>query len=82
MAKVLVSLNDRLLERIDQAAKSRGMSRSALISEWAARELGEPLGPGARPEVHAAIERLQALLGKVDDPEDSTAVIRAMRDSR
>jgi len=82
MAKVLVSLDDRLLERLDRAAAARGMSRSALIAELAAKGLGEPLGPGARPDVREALHRTRELFADVADPVDSTQVVREMRDSR
>ena len=81
MTKVLVSLDDRLLERLDQEAAQRHMSRSALITELAAKGLGEPIGPGARPEVREALRQLQAL-GRKAPPGDSTAWIREDRDSR
>ncbi|MGH2583886.1 MAG: CopG family ribbon-helix-helix protein, partial [Dehalococcoidia bacterium] len=51
MVKILVSLDESLVERLDQEAAKRGMSRSALIAELTATALGEPRGPGARPEV-------------------------------
>lgn len=82
MAKVLVSLDERLLERLDQEARSRGLSRSALIAEMAARGLGEPLGPGADPRVHEALRRTRELFADVHDAVDSTQMIREMRDSR
>jgi hypothetical protein len=82
MPKVLVSLDDRLLERLDRAAAARGMSRSALIAELAAKGLGEPLGPGARPEVRDALRRVRELFADVADPVDSTQIVREMRDSR
>ncbi|HEV8634546.1 MAG TPA: ribbon-helix-helix protein, CopG family [Chloroflexota bacterium] len=86
MAKVLVSIGDRLLERLDAEAKARGISRSALIAELAAKGLGEPIGPGARPEVHAAMARLDELFRTAERNEgfleDSTITIRRMRDER
>ncbi len=82
MAKVLVSLDERLLARLDQEARARGLSRSALIAELAAKGLGEPLGPGARPEARQALERIRALFTGREPAEDSTLVIRAMRDER
>lgn len=82
MAKVLVSIDDRLLERLDAEARARGMSRSALMAEMAATGLGEELGPGADPRVHAALQRTRELFRDVRDPADSTRVIREMRDSR
>ena len=61
VAKVLVSFEDRLLERIDAEAKRRGLSPCALLSQFAAKELGVALGPGASPEVHEAMRRLDTL---------------------
>lgn len=81
MAKILVSLDERLLERLDQEAAARRLSRSAMIAELAARGLGEPLGPGSRPEVHQALDRLKALFRDVRDV-DSTQIVRELRDSR
>jgi hypothetical protein len=84
MAKVLVSLDDRLLERLDREAAARGLSRSALLAELAAKGLGEPMGPGARPGAHEALRKLDALFCAhgAGIKEDSTAAIRAERDAR
>jgi hypothetical protein len=82
MAKILVSLDDRLLERLDREAAARGMSRSALIAELAAKGLGHPLGPGARPEVREALRSTRQLFADVKDPVDSTQIVRELRDSR
>ena len=80
MAKILVSLDQRLLDQINREARERGMSRSALIAELAARSLGERKGPGADPEAHQAIARLRELM-KGTPPGDSTEWIRQDRDS-
>ena len=86
MAKVLVSIDDRLLQRLDAEAKSRGVSRSALISELTAKGLGEWVSPWTRPEVQAAMARLDELFRKAERNEgfmeDSTITIRRMRDER
>jgi hypothetical protein len=82
MVKILVSFDERLLKRLDEEAATLGVSRSALIGRMTAAALGEPSGPGARPDAHAALERVRALFREVDDPLDSTQVIRQMRDSR
>ncbi len=82
MTKILISIDDRLLERLDHEASAQGVSRSALIAQLTAAALGEPIGPGADPEVHAALDRLEAMGRTIRDPVDSTEVIRQMRDSR
>lgn len=81
MAKVLLSIDGRLLERLDQVASERGISRSALVAELTARGLGEPIGQGARAEVQQALDRLRELLSDVRDIE-SAHVIREERDAR
>src|SRR2546421_54124 len=49
MTKILISIDDRLLERLDKEAAALGISRSALIARLTAAALGEPVGPGANP---------------------------------
>jgi hypothetical protein len=83
MAKVLVSLDDRLLVRIDRAAKAQGLSRSAYLASLAERDLARTKGPGSKPSVRRAMAELDRLFR--ENPtgnEDSTALIRAMRDAR
>src|ERR1051326_9587233 len=52
MAKVLVSMDERLLKRLDDEAHLRGVTRSRLLSDLVEKELGPVLGPGADPKVH------------------------------
>ena len=83
VAKVLVSMDEALLRRIDEAARAAGLSRSAYLSRLAARDLGEERGPGASPRVHAALRRIDELVRRnPTPPEDSTDAIRAERDAR
>jgi hypothetical protein len=82
MRKILISIDDRLLERLDHEAAVQGISRSALIAQLTAVALGEPMGPGADPEVHAALDRLEEMGRDIRDPVESTEIIRQMRDSR
>src|SRR5437867_4468812 len=42
MAKVLISMPDELLKRIDHAARARGSTRSRFLQEAAQRKLGWP----------------------------------------
>lgn len=81
MAKVLVSLNDALLRRVDRIAKARGLSRSAYLAELAERDAARSDGLGAGGTARRALARLDALF--VGGPtEDSTVAIRAERDAR
>jgi predicted transcriptional regulator len=83
MAKVLVSIDDHLLRRVDRVAKSRGLTRSAFIAQLAERELLRERGPGASPAVRRALRELEKVFAEHPGPnEDSTAAIRAERDAR
>lgn len=81
MAKVLVSLNDALLRRVDRIAKARGLSRSAYLAELAERDATRSVGPGATPAARRAIARLDGLFAD-GATGDSTQAIRAERDAR
>jgi hypothetical protein len=82
MEKVLVSLDHRLLARIDHEAKRRGLTRSAYLARIAERELGARNGPGRQGSVRRAMDRLDALFRRHGMTEDATAAIRAERDAR
>lgn len=79
--KVLVSLDDRLLRRIDRAAKERGLSRSAYLAELAERDLGVARGPGASRQAQAALRRLDRMFNRLPH-DDPVGAIRAERDAR
>ena len=80
MAKVLVSLNDALLRRVDRTAKARGLSRSAYLAELAEQDATRS-APGAARAARRALARLDELFA--DSPAgDSTLAIRAERDAR
>jgi len=81
MAKVLVSLNDALLRRVDRIAKSRGLSRSGYLASLAERDSARSEGPGTSRAAKRAFARLDDLF-EGGHPEDSTAAIRAERDAR
>lgn len=76
-----MSLDDKLLKRIDRAAKDAGLSRSAYLARLAERDVEQQKGPGADPKVRAALRRLERLFENAP-PGDSTAEIRAERDAR
>ena len=77
MAKVLISVPDELLARIDGEAASLGSTRSGFLQEAARRQLG-----WAAPDViDGALERGRKALARVAAFE-STDEIRADRDWR
>jgi metal-responsive CopG/Arc/MetJ family transcriptional regulator len=82
MSKILVSMDEKLLARVDRAARRLGLTRSAYLARIAARELDAEQGPGRDPKVRAAIAGLKRLFAENPTPGDVTAIIREMRDSR
>jgi metal-responsive CopG/Arc/MetJ family transcriptional regulator len=82
MRKVLVSVDDKLLVRIDRAAKTAGLSRSAYLARLAERDLGEGRGPGAGRQARRAVARLQRLFDACPSEDEATAAIRSDRDAR
>ncbi len=81
MGKVLVSVDDGLLKRIDRAVKSRGLTRSAYLSQLAESDLSRDRGPGQTPTARAALRKLDRLVAGAP-AGDSTAAVRAARDAR
>ncbi|MGH2418844.1 MAG: hypothetical protein ACRDFY_10970 [Candidatus Limnocylindria bacterium] len=59
--RVLISIDERLLVRVDRAATRRGMSRSGYLAELATRDIGGGGGPGMDPGVAAALRALDDL---------------------
>lgn len=80
--KVLVSLDERVLARIDRAARRLGLSRSAYIAQLASKRTAAERGSGAQNSVHAALRSLDRLFRRKPVPLDATAEIRHMRDER
>jgi predicted transcriptional regulator len=77
VAKVMVSLPDDVLARIDDEAERRGTTRSALLREAALRELGRP-DPVA---LEAAVVRSRSRFATAGRFE-AAALVRAERDAR
>lgn len=77
VTKVLISMPDELLARVDREAKRRGATRSGFIQQAAQRELGWP-DPAA---IDAALQRGRAALAGVGAFE-SAELIRRERDAR
>lgn len=80
MTKVLVSLDDRLLARIDRAAKARGLTRSAYLSQLAES--------ASQADARRRLSAAERALGELDrlfagaPAQESTAAIRELRDAR
>jgi hypothetical protein len=80
--KVLVTLDDALVRRLDHAARERGVTRSALLATLTERELRRRM-PEQQREIEAAIRamrKLGAQYGTGD--EDAATTVRSMRDER
>ena len=82
MSKILVSMDEKLLARVDRAARRLGLTRSAYLTRLAARDLDATQAPGRDPKVREAIAGLKRLFAENPTPGDVTAIIREMRDSR
>jgi len=79
VTKILVLIDDNLLAKIDAAARSAGLSRSAYLARLAQRDLGGRPGPGASPQARRALSRLQGLFEAHRCEEDATAAVRRDR---
>lgn len=79
--KVLLSLEERLVRKIDRAARRLGLSRSAYVAQLAERELGSGKGPGRSAAARSALRRLDSLFAS--NPHDDVASsLREERDAR
>jgi metal-responsive CopG/Arc/MetJ family transcriptional regulator len=83
MIKVLVSMDDELLARVDEAARRQRLSRSAYLSQLAEREVGERRrSPEEQARIQLAVDRIRELARKYGMGEgDLTDQFRAERDS-
>jgi hypothetical protein len=82
MAKILISLDERLLKRIDAAARRLGLSRSRYLARLAQRDVGAERGPGTEPRVRTALRALDRLFAENPTSGDAAAIVRRMRDKR
>lgn len=81
MAKILVSVDDKLLARIDKAARSLGLTRSAYLSRLAAREVEASHGPGRAAVTRRALRRIDELFVTNKRETDVTRAVRQERDA-
>ena len=66
--RVLISIDERLLARIDRLCDQRGLSRSRYLAQLADTDLLTGVGPGADPSVSAALAALDALVAEAGRP--------------
>jgi len=64
--RVLISVDDRLLDRIDDACARSGSTRSAYLARLADADLSGRTGPGADPRARAALAEIDRLLTSGD----------------
>lgn len=76
VAKVMISMPQDLLDRIDDLAAKRGLTRSGFLQELAERELGAAEGK-RRAEIRRLLELATGPHGG-----NATQIIREDRDSR
>jgi hypothetical protein len=79
--RVLISVDDRLLPRIDRAAGRRGLTRSGYLAELASRDIGIGGGPGKDPTAVAALQALDEMFADTQ-AFDATTAVRAVRGTR
>ena len=77
MTKVLITVPENLLQRIDREAKARRLTRSRFLEEAARHELG---GPDPAAVEAAVVHARQAIAGA--GGFESADVIRRDRDAR
>jgi metal-responsive CopG/Arc/MetJ family transcriptional regulator len=81
VAKVMISMPDELLDRLDLRAKEVGKSRSGLLQRLAERELEEQ-ERGRRKEVKRLMEQIESTFTDDEPHLDVARLIREDRDSR
>lgn len=62
--RVLISIDERLLGRIDDACARNGVTRSAYLAQLADADLIGGIGPGADPAVRSALATIDGLVAK------------------
>ena len=81
LAKVLVSVDEKLLARIDRAARELSLSRSAYLSRLAAREVEASHGPGRATATRRALRSIDELFAANRHEGGVTAAVRQERAS-
>jgi metal-responsive CopG/Arc/MetJ family transcriptional regulator len=62
--RVLISIDERLLARIDASVARRGLTRSGYLAQLAAADLDAGRGPGQDPAVATALRGVEDLFNE------------------
>ena len=62
--RVLISIDEHLLRRVDDACERRGLSRSRYLAQLADADLTDARGPGAEPAARDALASIEAILSR------------------
>lgn len=80
--KILVTLDDALVRRLDRAAREQGVTRSALLAALAEHDLRRRT-PEQQREIDGALQALRNLADRSGAAgEDAATIVRRMRDER
>ena len=80
--KILVTLDDALIRRLDRAARERGVTRSTLLATIAERDLRRRT-PEQQRGIDSALRALRRLAERNGiSGEDAATTVRRMRDER
>ena len=82
MARILISVPDDRLRKVDALARARGKSRSAFLVEsaLAADDRRRTVRPADEPSVRHALRVMEATRERWKPGADSVLAVRAMRD--
>jgi HicB_like antitoxin of bacterial toxin-antitoxin system len=81
VAKVMISIPDKLLERLDLRAREAGETRSGFLQRLAERELGDA-DRRRRQEVRRLMTEIEETFVAGEPTFDAAQLIREDRDSR
>ncbi len=59
--RVLISIDERLLERIDESVARRGLTRSGYLAQLASADLESGRGPGGEAAVASNLRQVEDL---------------------
>lgn len=80
VAKVMISIPDQLLERVDARASAAGETRSGFLQRLAEREL-EAADTRKREEVERLLDQIRIEISPDDPRVDAAQLIREDRES-